>query len=54
MNSRLLDPWFLIEIYETIFRILIGIVLLGITVEFVGLLYLSFHEGLKKQKRKKA
>jgi hypothetical protein len=52
MNSRLLDPWFLLEIYETIFRVIIGIVFLGIAVEFIGLLYLSFREGTPRQKRK--
>ena len=54
MNLRFLDPWFLLEFYETIFRILAGIVFFGIAVEFGSILYLSFHEGLKKQKRKKA
>jgi hypothetical protein len=53
MNSRLFDPWFLLEVYETIFKILIGIVFLGIAVEVIGLLYLSFREGTPRQKRKR-
>ena len=51
MNSPLLDPWFLLDIYETIFRIITGIVFLGIAVEIVSLLFSLSHERLKKQKR---
>jgi quinol-cytochrome oxidoreductase complex cytochrome b subunit len=52
MISRIFDPWFLLDFYETIFRILTGIVFLGVAVEFGCLLYLVFHEGLKKEKRR--
>ena len=44
MSSGLLDPWFWLELHETLCRALLGIVLLGIATECVCMLFLFIGE----------
>jgi hypothetical protein len=50
MISRMLDPWFLLELIEMLCKMLIGIVLLGIAAECVCLLLLWLGERLHRHK----
>jgi hypothetical protein len=44
MIRRLLDPWFLLELHETLCWALLGIVILGIAAECVCMLLLFIGE----------
>jgi len=50
MIPGLLDPWLLLELYQTLCRILLGIVILGIVAECVCLLFLFLGERLRPRR----
>jgi hypothetical protein len=50
MSSGLLDPWFVLELYATICRILLAIVILGVVAECVCILFLFI--GERRQPRR--
>ncbi len=50
MIRGLLDPWFLLELHQTLCRALLGIVALGIAVECVCMLALFISERRKPRR----
>jgi len=50
MSHGLLDPWFVLELYETLCWTLLGIVILGLGAECVCMLFLFI--GERRQPRR--